>query len=86
MRIKRFDISSDLLKLLFDGEEKHFKVIEGALPDDAVLIRVWVDPYQSTPNMLSLFYVSTEFPDLKDGMQIQTEKVILERLPGEDLQ
>ncbi len=86
MRIKRFDVSSDILKFLLDGEEKHFKITEGELPNDAVLIRVWVDPYMSAPNIISLFYISDSFPDLKDGSLLPTEKMMMERLSSDGLQ
>jgi len=86
MRIKRFDISSDILKFLLDGEDKHFKIIDGELPSDAVLIRVWVDPYLSTPNIISLFYTSESFSDLKDGSILPTEIMRMEKLPDNDSQ
>ena len=86
MRLKRFDISTDILKFLLSEEEKHFKIVEGALPGDATLIRVWADPYLSTPNIISLFYVSPSFPDLKDGCLLPVEIVMMQQIPEGELQ
>jgi hypothetical protein len=67
MRIKRFDITSDVFKMLFGGQRIDFEVERNPIPADAELVRVHTNLNESTPALVSLFYTSATFPDLPEG-------------------
>jgi hypothetical protein len=76
MRIKRYDMASQALKMFFDGERRDIQATANALPADAELVRIFVDPYKSTPDIISLFYTSPSFPDLPEGSSPRSEPIL----------
>jgi hypothetical protein len=77
MKIKRFDISVEIFKELFNGKRHEFKVIANQLPEDAQLVRISVNPNESTIRTISAFYTSETFPDLPDGTLMESDKICL---------
>jgi hypothetical protein len=79
MKIKRYDITPDLLKMFFSGERFDIQATENALPADAELVRITVNEHKSTPRTISLFYTSASFPDLPEGTILESEKILFTR-------
>jgi len=75
MRIKRFDMTSEFLKQILSPGRKDFETTRNALPVDAELVRIHVDPFESTPGLISLFYTSQDFPDLPEATVPQSERI-----------
>jgi len=67
MRIKRFDMTSELLRSFFDGKRRDIQATKNALPADAELVRIHTNQNESSPGVISLFYASASFPDLPEG-------------------
>ena len=84
MRIKRFDITPEFLKMFFDGERKDLQATKNALPKDAELVRIAVNEYESTPRTISLFYTSASFPDLPEGSALEPERIFFTRYYRKD--
>ena len=76
MRIKRFDLTPEVLKLFFSGGRFDIQVIENALPADAELVRIHTNQNESTPGAISLFYTSASFPDLPEGYLLDSERIV----------
>jgi hypothetical protein len=76
MRIKRFDMTPEVLKFFFSGERFDMQATENALPADAELVRVHTNQNESTPRVISLFYISASFPDLPEGSSIESERIL----------
>jgi hypothetical protein len=79
MRIKRFDVSVECFIWLLSPERKHYAVTQNGLPEDAELVRISVDPYESAPSVVSLYFTSMEFPDLPSGALLPREKIQITR-------
>lgn len=61
MRVKRMLISPELLMNMGSGE---FRVVAGALPEDAVLKQTTIDPYGG---WVTLFIESKHFEEIEVG-------------------
>lgn len=75
MKIKRIDVTAGLLKsLITPGLHKHnYEVIQGAIPEDAELVRVHTDLGESSPRYISLFFTHESFPEIDPGTLLQSE-------------
>jgi hypothetical protein len=73
MKIKRFDISVEALCSIFGAGRKEWEVRENAFPEDAEIVRIVVDERNSTPNVLSIYLTSKDFPDIPRGTLIESE-------------
>jgi hypothetical protein len=79
MRIKRFDMTPDVLKFFFSGERYDMQATENALPHDAELVRVHTNQNESSPSVISLFYTSAAYPDLPEGSLMASERILLRK-------
>ena len=75
MRIKRFDMTPELLKSFFDGKRRDMQATKNALPVDAELVNIAINQYESTPRIISLFYTSPSFPNLPEGSTLEPETI-----------
>ena len=83
MKIKRYDVAVDFLKAFFSSGRHDLEVIENAIPEDAEFVRVSVNPNESTPSVVSLFFTSESFPDVPEGTVIPSERVLFRKYyPG----
>ena len=55
MRIKRFDMTPEVLKFFFSGERFDMQATVNPLPADAELVRVNTNQNESSPRVISLF-------------------------------
>lgn len=76
MKVKRFDVSPEFLKMILSGERIDFEAQKKYLPSDSELVRIFVDEKQSSPNIISFIFHSNEFPDLPEGSSIERETVL----------
>lgn len=79
MRIKRFDMTPEVLKFFFSGERFDMQATGKALPNDAELVRVHTNQNESTPRIISLFYTSASYPDLPEGSYMESEIILFTR-------
>ena len=84
MKIKRFDISIDAIKLLLGPGRHDREVSTNAIPEDAELVRIFVDENESTPSMISLFFTSESFPDVDEGTFLCGEHILFTEYYHED--
>lgn len=84
MKIKRFDITPEVLKMFFGGERFDIQATKNALPADAELMRIAIKDMESTPYIISLFYISASFPDLPEGTILESEKIEFTRYYEKD--
>jgi len=76
MKIKRFDISIEMLKVIFGPGRKDWEVECNALPEDAKIVRILsMDNYAASISTLSLFVISDTFPDVPDGSLLKPETI-----------
>jgi len=76
MRIKRFDVSTQLIKDILGPGIKYFEATENAILGDAELVRISVNENESTIDRISLFFTSASFPDLPEGTVLKGETII----------
>lgn len=76
MKIKRFDMTPEILKFFFSGERFDMQATINPLPADAELVRVHTNHNHSTPQVISLFYTSASFPDLPEGQYMEPERIL----------
>ena len=76
MRIKRFDITPEVLKFFLSGERFDMQATKNSIPADAELVRVHTNQNESSPRVISLFYTSTSFPDLPEGSYMESERIL----------
>lgn len=77
MRIKKFDITTEVLKQFLAEGRYNIEIIQNAIPKDAELVRININPNESTPSIISLYFTSQSFPDLPEGSYMQSEKIEL---------
>lgn len=75
MRIKRFDITSEVFKMLFSGKRIDFEVERNPIPADAELVRVHTNLNEATLSVISLFYTSATFPEFPEGAMIESSRI-----------
>ena len=75
MKIKRFDVSMDFFKEILGPGIKHFEAIKNALPADAELVRIFIDPNKSSLDIISLFFISESYPILPEGTLLEPETI-----------
>ena len=75
MKVKRFDITVDCLQKFFNGKRIDFEVERNPIPDDAQLIKVSVNDRFVGQSVISLFYISEQFPDVEEGMVLESTKI-----------
>jgi len=76
MRVKRFSVSPEFLKMILSGERIDFEAQNKYLPPDAELVRIFVDDKSSSVNEISLVFHSDEFTDLPEGSSMERETVL----------
>ena len=75
MKIKRFDVTAAFFKETLGPGVKHFEAKKNAIPADAELVRIFIDPNRSTPDIISLFFTSESYPDLPEGTLLKPEMI-----------
>ncbi len=75
MKIKRFDISTEFLKSILQHGMMNIATIKNPLPEDAELVRIFTNPYESSLRTISLFYKSESFPEQIEGTLLNSEKI-----------
>ncbi len=84
MKIKRFDVTPEVLKMFFSGTRINIQATKNALPADSKLARIAVNEIESMPHIISLFYTSASFPDLPEGTILDSEKIEFTRFYEKD--
>ena len=84
MRIKRFDISVEILKIWMTSGRRDIEVFS-PIPKDAQLVRVWTDPMPSSPAFVSFYFQSESFSDLPEGTPIRSECITYTKHYGSKL-
>jgi hypothetical protein len=74
MRVKRYDINVSILNSFFQAGRRDMEVIHNPLPDDAELVKIYVDPKMITPGIVTLFYTSISFPEITEGSIPEAER------------
>jgi len=80
VRAKRYIISQAFLRVMLSGITNHWRVIQGMLPVDAVLIDVRFHDANRVGSPVCLVYTSDSFSEVVEGDVIPTETVTVESI------
>jgi hypothetical protein len=67
-RVKRAQITTQFMSLIFGAGLKSYEIIKDAVPEDAQVIGARLDPF--IPEVLELLLQSKEFEEVEDGAKI----------------
>jgi hypothetical protein len=79
MRIKRFDMTTELLKEFLSEGRYNLEITKNAIPESAELVRININSNESTPAIISLFFADESFPDLQEGSMLESERVMFRK-------
>jgi hypothetical protein len=76
MKIKKYKISPEFLKILFSGRKHYWRVISGQWPNDSEIITVNINNLYD--EYIYIYVKSDTFPDIPIGDPFPTEEMIIE--------